>query len=86
LISEKKIVLNGTVSRIKQEYRYLQISDGQANGLATLPLILSRPVAFTNIYTVAELRNCTNRSNVYIPKIHTSATKDAYSLSMKQWR
>jgi putative glycosyltransferase (TIGR04372 family) len=48
---------------------------GQANGLATLPLIFRRPVAFTNIYTLAELRNCTNRHAICIPKIHYSRDK-----------
>ncbi|MQF94779.1 MAG: TIGR04372 family glycosyltransferase [SAR202 cluster bacterium] len=47
----------------------------QANGVATLPLIFRRPVALTNIYTLAELKNCTNEKNICLPKLNYSHEK-----------
>lgn len=48
---------------------------GQNSGIIGLPMVFRRPIAFVNIHPLSEICTCTNRPNIFIPKLLYSVVK-----------
>lgn len=48
---------------------------GQDSGMTSLPMIFRRPMALVNIFPLEQMDYCTNKPNIFIPKMLYSAEK-----------